>query len=175
MIAEGWISNEEMELVHYHMRRKGSILEVGCAVGKLFSYLYSFHPNWKYTVVDPFEEELVYLQKDWNKGYFDEDNLGELVTRKLFEKNCPFAHVNQCYFENFETDEKFDIVSLGLVGSKVDYIECYKKAKKLLNPNGLIIGRNYNHKKYGDVIKEAIDCIGGSIIDTAKGSFVLNV
>jgi len=86
MIAEGWISNKEMELVHYHMRREGSILEVGCAVGKLFSYLYSFHPNWKYTVVDPFEEELVYLQKDWNKGYFEKDNLGELVTRKLFEK-----------------------------------------------------------------------------------------
>ena len=174
-LAEGWIRKEEIDLVGKYMKGTGSILEVGCAVGKLYTHLYQYNQDWHYAVVDPFEDEQVRLQKDWNIGYFDKDNLGELVTRDEFEKNCPYAQVNQCYFEEYETDTKYDIISMGLVGKNVDWNTSYKKAKSLLNPGGIIIGRNYNHSKYGSAIKQAINAIGGTIVDQAKGSFVLNV
>lgn len=173
--VEGWISDSEIQLVEKYMKQNSSILEIGCAVGKLFSNLYPKFPNCKYTVVEPFEEEKVRLQLDWNKGYFDKDNLGDYVTRSAFQKNCPYANINEMYFENYNSTEKFDIISLGLVGSKVDWLTVYKKTSNLVTNNGFIIGRNYNHPKYGPSIHEAINLINGKIIDSDKGSFVLRI
>jgi len=62
---------------------------------------------------------------------------------------------------------------MGLVSSSVDWKSAYIKAFSLLKPNGIVIGRNYNHKKYGPIIKNVITQY--NLIDQAKGSFVINV
>lgn len=86
MVTEGWISLQEMEFVKKQMTSPvGNILEVGSANGRLFSYLYDSHPKWKYTAVDPWEQENVRLQVDWEKGYFDPGNLKEVITVDMFK------------------------------------------------------------------------------------------
>lgn len=173
MIAEGWISIQEMDLVKKYMTPTTSILEVGAANGRLFSYLYKDFPTADYYALDPWEQEKVRLQVDWDKGYFDKDNLKEVITKEMFVNNCPFSKTYEMYFDDFETDQKYDIVSMGLVSSNVDWKSAYIKAFSLLKPNGIVIGRNYNHKKYGPIIKNVITQY--NLIDQAKGSFVINV
>lgn len=173
MIAEGWISLQEMDLVKKYMKPYSSILEVGAANGRLFTYLYNDFPNADYHAVDPWEQEQVRLQVDWDKGYFDEDNLKEVITKEMFISHCPFAKTYEMYFDDFKTDQKYDIVSMGLVSSSIDWKSAYIKASSLTKPNGLIIGRNYNHKKYGPIIQDTIKEY--NLIDRAKGSFVIHV
>ena len=76
MIIEGWISELEMQwILSYMPEDKGTIVETGSATGRLFAYLYEFKPQWKYVGVDAWDKEIVYLQKDYTKDYFDEDAL----------------------------------------------------------------------------------------------------
>lgn len=172
MIAEGWISVEEMELVAKFMpNQQGDILEVGAANGRLFSFLYPMRPMWSYTAVDPWQVEHVRLQLDWTTGYFDEGNLGNEITSSMFMANCPFANAHECYFEDFKTNSRFDVISLGLVGKNVDWFMVYEKANSMLKDDGVIVGRNYNHLKYGEVIKNVV--LNSRIIDRCKGSFVI--
>lgn len=174
MIAEGWISIEEMELVaKYMVSNDGDILEVGAANGRLFSYLHPRFPGWRYVAVDPWEQEQVRLQLDWDKGYFEPNNLGSLITEEMFAKNCPFAETHKMYFERFETNQKFDVISMGLVGKNVDWYSCYMKAEDLIKDGGYIIGRNMTHDRYGDVIRLAVD--GKQVVDLRKGSFVIKI
>lgn len=171
MIAEGWISVPEMELVKKYMTDNTQILEVGAANGRLFSYLNTSYPNATYHAVDPWEQEKVRLQVDWDKGYFEEGNLKEIITLEMFKVNCPFATAYEMYFDDFVTDQKYDIVSLGLVSSSVDWKSAYIKAFDLVKNNGYVIGRNLTHSKYGSTIHEVIKDY--KMIDQTKGSFVL--
>jgi len=172
VIAEGWITEIEIELVSKYMNKdSGSILEVGAANGRMFSYLYNLHPNWKYYAVDPWEQEQVRLQIDWNKDYFEKDNLKEIITKEMFVKNCPYAETYEMYFENFYSEQKFDIISLGLISKNIDWTAVYDKAYNMLSTSGVIVGRNFNHKKYGDDIKKAVSSF--KVIDQCKGSFVI--
>lgn len=171
-IVEGWISFEEMNLVSKYMTTDtGSILEVGSANGRLISYLYEKHPDWEYVAVDPWEQEQVRLQVDWDADYFAPGNLKEVITMEMFKKHCPYAHAYNVYFEDFKNDIKFDIISMGLVGKKVNWELVYQKAWAMLKPGGYIIGRNITHKKYGESIRHAIS--SKCIIETCKGSFVI--
>lgn len=172
MIAEGWISEEEMILVSkYMIKDNGSILEVGAANGRLFSFLYPLHPGWQYFAVDPWEREQVRLQVDWNKDYFEPGNLKEIITKDMFIANCPFATAYQTYYENFITEKKFDIISLGLIGKNINWNFIYNIAYNMLTPGGKIIGRNYNHKRYGEIIRSVAHKF--NIIEVYKGSFVI--
>lgn len=172
MIAPGWISEDEMKLhLKYMTNDRGKILEGGCAAGRLFSYLIKQKPNWEYHGVNTWSEEIVYLQKDWNKGYFDKDNLSELITEKMFLEYCNFASTYDCKFEKFETNNKFDLISIGQISKNIDWKLTYNKAFTMINKDGFVIGRNINHKKYGDQIKEAIK--NYNIIDQVKQTFVL--
>jgi|TARA_R110000803_G_scaffold81003_1_gene146882 hypothetical protein len=171
-ISEGWISLQEMEFVKNQITATtGNILEVGAANGRLFTYLHSSCPDWKYIAVDPWEQEDVRLQVDWDKGYFDPNNLKEVITIDMFKSNCPYAETHEMYFDKFESMHKYDIISMGLVSKSIDWNSVYKKAFLMLKPNGVIIGRNLTHKRYGPMIKEAIQ--GYKILDTCKGSFVI--
>jgi|TARA_R110000851_G_scaffold130338_1_gene263915 hypothetical protein len=171
-ISEGWISLQEMEFVKNLMTvEHGNILEVGAANGRLFTYLYSSFPTWKYVAVDPWEQEQVRLQVDWDKGYFEPNNLKEVITIDMFKSNCPYAETHEMYFDNFKSDYKYDIISMGLVSKHMDWKSVYKKAFSMLQPNGVIIGRNLTHKRYGAMIKEAIHEY--NIIDTCSGSFLI--
>lgn len=172
MIAEGWISEDEMTLVSKYMNKDiGSILEVGAANGRLFSFLYPLHPSWKYYAVDPWEQEQVRLQIDWNKDYFEKDNLKEIITKEMFVKNCPYAETYEVYFENFYTEQKFDIISLGLISKNIDWNFIYNIAYNMIAPGGKIIGRNYNHKKYGELIRSVANKF--NVIEKCNGSFVI--
>ena len=157
-MVDGWISLEEMKLVQDCMNIKsaGNLLEIGSANGRLLNYLYKSYPDWIYTAVDPWETEEVRLQLDWNKEYFHPGNLGDIITKEMFIKNCPFAETYQEYFENWKTNKKFDVISMGLVGKKVNWSLTYNKATNMLSPRGILIARNLNHKKYGTEIKNAI-------------------
>lgn len=171
-LVDGWIHPREMEFVYQFMASDlGSILEVGSANGRLFSFLQPLKPNWSYHAVDPWEREGVRLQKDWKKGYFDQDNLGELVTMEMFKVNCPFADAHNAYFSEFETKERFDVISLGLIGNGIDWQETYRKANSLLKTSGVIIGRNHNHYRYGEMIRAAAS--GYVLIDRCDGSFAV--
>lgn len=155
-IADGWISIKEMDFIKSFMRNNtGNILEIGAANGRLFSYLYATYPNWNYTAVDPWSFEKVRLQSDYDKHYND-DVLGKIITEKDFQKNCPFAKSYDMYFENFNTDKKFDIISIGANKRNLSWNQIYKKAFNMLDTNGIIIGRNLNHFREGVRIKKTI-------------------
>jgi hypothetical protein len=172
VIAPGWISVDEMDLhMEYMNTLTGSFLEAGCAAGRLFSYVNQKFPNWKYTGINPWTGEDVYLQKDWDKSYWDEGNLSELITEEMFKKNCPFAISHDTYFEKFLTTEKFDIVSVGQVSKSINWKQTYNYANMLVKDSGFIIGRNYNHKTYGIAIQEAIKDF--KVLKIVKQCFVL--
>lgn len=158
-MIEGWISVDEMDLVAQQMRDKGqtgTILEIGAAAGRLFDHLHGEFPGWRYVAVDPWEMEQVHLQIYWNRDYFEPGNLGEMITKRMFKTNCPYADAHRSYFEDWDTEERFDIISMGLVGPKVRWHDVYQKAAKLLKPDGVIVGRNTNHKKYGEYVEQAV-------------------
>lgn len=158
-MIQGWIPVDEMDLVAQQMRSKGNagtILEIGAAAGRLFDYLHKEFPRWRYVAVDPWELEQVRLQIDWDRDYFEPGNLGELITRKMFTSNCPFSEAHRSYFEDWNTEEKFDVISMGLVGPRIRWHDVYQKASKMLSPDGIIVARNTGHKKYGEYIEQAV-------------------
>lgn len=158
-MIEGWISVDEMNLVAAQMRSKGptgTILEIGSAAGRLFDHLYQEFPGWKYVAVDPWEIEQVRLQIYWNRDYFEPGNLGELITKRMFTTNCPYAEAHRSYFEDWETDQSFDVISMGLVGPKVRWHDVYQKASKLLKLDGILVARNTRHKRYGEYVEQAV-------------------
>ncbi len=172
-MIEGWITLEEMQLVADRMAEvgdTGTILELGSAAGRLFSFLYSKFPNWHYVAVDPWEQEQVRLQKDWTKDYFAPDNLGDVITKDLFVTNCPFAEAHQSYFENWEDTRQFDVISMGLVGKKIKWHDVYQKAGQKLKQSGVIIARNLKHKRYGEYIEQAVKNLQFKEIASIGGS-----
>lgn len=176
-MIEGWISVDEMELVAEQMRKKGptgSILEIGSAAGRLFDHLHREFPGWRYVAVDPWEMEQVHLQIYWNRDYFEPGNLGEMITKRMFTNNCPFAEAHRSYFEDWTTEETFDIVSMGLVGPKVRWHDVYQKASKMLKPDGIIVGRNTRHKKYGEYVEQAVRNLQYSEINRVGESVALS-
>lgn len=175
-MIEGWISIDEMDLVADQMRSRGptgTLLEVGSAAGRLFSYLHKEFPDWRYVAVDPWEIEQVRLQIYWNRDYFEPGNLGELITKKMFTTNCPFAEAHRAYFEDWNTNERFDVISMGLVGPKIRWHDVYQKASKLLKDDGIMVGRNINHKHYGEYIEQAIRNLQYGEIKRVKESVAL--
>ena len=153
----GWINKEGIDLHLQYMKNEyGKILEGGSAAGKLFYHLHQIKPKWEYYAVNTWTDDEVYLQKNWSANYFDKDNLGEQVTVELFTKHCPFAEYYDIKFEDFESNEKFDIISIGQIGCDVDWVKTFEKAYTYLNVGGVIVGRNYNHYKYGNEIQQAI-------------------
>lgn len=172
-MIEGWITTEEMQLVADRMAvigNTGTILEVGSAAGRLFSFLYPKFPNWRYVAVDPWETEQVRLQKDWSKDYFAQDNLGDLITKDMFATNCPYAEAHQSYFEDWDDNKQFDIISMGLIGKKIKWHDVYQKAAAKLTINGVIIPRNLKHKRYGEFIEQAVKNLQFKEIAAAGGS-----
>lgn len=173
-LVDGWITLPEMKLVLDYMNFKqsdGNILEVGAASGRLFSFLYNYHPKWYYVAVDPWELDGARLQLDWNRGYFEPNNLGEPLTEQLFKNNCPYAITHKCYYEDYNTNEKYNIISLGLAGKQIDWNKVFEKASSMLKNGGFIIGRNFNHPDFGYKIKKAISNF--FFYEYRNGSFVV--
>lgn len=174
-MVDGWISVAEMELVANQMQLRGttgSILEVGAAAGRLFDFLYTRFPTWTYVAVDPWEQEQVRLQIDWTADYFAPGNLSDVITKDMFIKNCPFAIAQEAYFENWNTDQQFDIVSMGLVSKKINWQQVYQHAVTMLKNDGVVIARNLKHKVYGEYINQAINVLNFKSVDSIGGSCV---
>jgi len=159
-IARGWIEIPEMDHVLAWMKKDtGSILETGAANGRLFSYLHHYKPNWKYTAVDTWDET-TYLLRDYHKEYRDPTNRSSTITHDMFKKNCPFAtDIKSCIWD-FETKEKFDVVSIGAVGSSWTYEEwdyVLEKHANMTKPGGITIGRNITSSKhYAQYIQDIV-------------------
>lgn len=152
----GWINKKGIDLHLLYMKNEfGKILEGGSAAGKLFYHLHQIKPKWEYYAVNTWTDDEVYLQKDWSANYFDKDNFRQRVTVDLFIKHCPFAKYYDMKFENFVSNEKFDIISIGQIGRNVDWVKTFEKAYAYLNVGGIIVGRNYNHYRYGNKIRQA--------------------
>lgn len=173
MLVDGWITLDQIKLVEKYMVNisHGNILEVGSAAGRLYSYLYEKFTDWNYVSVDPWEKEGVKLQLDWNKGYFEPNNLGELITEQMFKNNCPFATTHKLYYSEYQTNEKFNIISLGLIGSKIDWPSTIEKSFNLLIEGGVIVGRNLSHPKYGEAIKRSIE--NYRMLEVCNGCYVI--
>jgi len=173
-MVDGWISVAEMELVARQMESKGkvgSILEVGAAAGRLFDFLHKRFPLWTYVAVDPWEQEKVRLQIDWAADYFAPNNLSDVITKDMFTKNCPFAIAQEAYFENWNTDQKFDVISMGLVSKKINWVTVYQHAATMLKNDGVIIARNLKHKIYGEYINQAVNALNFKSIESVNGSY----
>ena len=46
---------------------------------------------------------------------------------------------------------------MGLMGHEVDYFVSYEKAGNMLADNGVIIGRDLNHRIHGSTIRQATE------------------
>lgn len=175
MIVEGWISELEMQwILSYMPEDKGTIVETGSATGRLFAYLYEFKPQWKYVGVDAWDKEIVYLQKDYTKNYFDKDALDykKRITQDMFVKNCPFAESHNCYFEDWEpTVQNVDVFSMGAINSRIVWKDVYEKARQITKPGGLIFGRNIWNERHREAILETIKDM--QVIDTMGGGFLI--
>ena len=155
-LTPGWIHEPGIDLhMQYMESETGSILEAGSAAGRLFNYLHRQKPKWKYIGVDDWKNEIVYLQNDLDKGYF-EDELGARVTEEMFNYYCPFAQAYNMRFEDYNTDELYDIVSLGQTAKNIDWNETFTKAFNLCKEGGYVIGRNIKHSYYGPLIQDAV-------------------
>lgn len=171
-MISGWISEEEIKFILEYMNtigETGNILEVGSSFGRVFDYVIKYKPKWKYVAVDPWEYDGTRLQLDWNKPYHSPNNTGEIITKQMFETNCPFATTHQMYFEDFTTECKFDIISIGCMGNKINWDKIYSNAVSMLSSNGIIIGRDYYHYKRGTQIQDAVNKY--KIINRVQGSF----
>lgn len=160
VIARGWITSNEMDHVLAWMTKEtGSIFESGSANGRLFSYLHHFKPHWKYTALDNWDGK-THLLHDYEKEYGDTDNISTYITHDMFKKNCPFATDIKQDFWEFDTDEKFDVVSIGAVGSSWSYEEweyILEKSLDMTKPGGITIGRNYSSgKPYAQNIRDIV-------------------
>lgn len=183
-LLDGWVSREECELVSRWMKTEtGNILETGSAVGRMFDYLYLKHRKWNYVSVDCLSQREVYIQLDYNKRYWDEGNRGARVTNKMLQNNIPFAKCYDMTFEEFETDMKFDVISMGMNNPSVKWPLVYKKAFKMLKPGGVIIGRNIYDKTGAINSPNKLKGVRMSIVDTIRkyivwesinGSFVID-
>lgn len=160
IIARGWIDFQEMDHVLAWMNKDtGSIFESGAANGRLFSYIHHFKPHWKYTALDVWDEK-THLLCDYAKEYSDPSNRSTYITRDMFKRNCPFAtDIKSCIWE-YETEEKFDVVSIGVVGSSWTYEEwdyVLEKHANMTKPGGITIGRNITSSKmYAQHIRDIV-------------------
>lgn len=173
MIA-GWVPEIEIKLILKYMNQAGklgNILEVGSSFGRVFNYLHYYKPDWNYVAVDPWEWDGTRLQLDWSKPYHTPGNTSDVITKDMFTTNCPFALANQSYFEDYKSNEKFDIISIGCMGKKINWEIVYAKAYTMLADNGVIIGRDLYHSNRGTEIQESVKQY--TIIDKQDNSFVI--
>ena len=160
VIARGWITFKEMDHVLGWMSKEtGSIFESGAANGRLFSFLHHYKPKWKYTALDIWDGK-THLLHDYEKEYSDENNISTYITEDMFKKNCPYATAIKQEFWKFDTDEKFDVVSIGAVGSGWSYEDweyILEKSLDMTKPGGITIGRNYSSSKpYAQFIRDIV-------------------
>ena len=147
-LAPGWIRQSELEFhKKFISNDRGKILEGGAFGGRLFDYLYPFFPNWEYVAVNAWSDEHTYIPSDDNKDYWDDSNIQSAKKRNLmtlhkFKKRCPYAIAIDGYFENFNTNSKFDVVSIGQISKKINWEKQYKHASRLVADNGVIIVRH---------------------------------
>lgn len=175
-LLHGWIRRDECELVSKWMKPEvGNILETGSAFGRLFDFLYWKHPNWNYVSVDPLSKREVYIQLDHSKRYFDNGNRGARATHEDLKKAIPFATCYDMPFEDFETDMKFDVISMGMNNPEVRWKDVYKKAFSMLKDDGYIVGRNIVQKpdfRGAQCPRKAMRKY--EVLDVAFGSFVIS-
>ena len=175
-LLDGWISREECELVsRWMLPETGNILETGSAFGRLFDYLYWKHPNWNYVSVDPLSEREVYKQLDKSIRYFDNGNRGYRATHEGLKQNIPFATCYDMPFEDFETDMKFDVISMGMNNPEIRWKDVYKKAFSMLKDDGYIVGRNnvqLPDPRGKDTPRKAMRKY--EVLDVEFGSFVIS-
>ena len=169
----GWIKEESCEFHRKHMKnRTGKILEGGAFGGKLFSYLHPFYPEWEYYAVNAWTKHRTYIPENESKLYFEDSNYLDrkskpenLMTLEKFKKYCPYATATDGEFEEYETEHKFDLISIGQIHNKINWTEQYLCAKKLLKTDGIIIGRNHGAPWHSKRIKKAVESSKLEIID----------
>ena len=168
----GYITAEEMLFVKNTVKEmplNTSFLEIGSFSGKLLCYLYMYHPNWRYVAVDPLDLDQAVVS--WHV----EDKNIHPITEEEFRENCPFVEFYKQKFEYFESTEKFDIISIGISGSKINWKGIYKRANSYLKPGGIIIGRNYYHYIMGTKIQNALDELEWKPVIHFTGMFIIKI
>lgn len=158
-LSKAYITDKEIDFIRSFMwENTGTILEVGAYVGKTFYNLYKHRPNWEYVAVDAWESR-PFPMTDPNIPY-DHTAKEPLVHSKYFKENCPFAYMHVSDYENILfTNDTFDVIILSAASQIIDFRDHYYKAIKEVKPDGIIIGRYMNHKKYGDAVKDCVNRI----------------
>ncbi len=154
LTVPGWITEKEittidnlMESISVELHEK-SILDVGAFAGKLFYCLHDKYDDWKYVAVDPWERDNVHFVKDWNEDYYKPGNKLDRTIHELdFANYCPFAERHKNYFEEFNTNEKFDIIVLSLISPFVNWYVVLNKSYNYLKDDGFLVVRNMNITK----------------------------
>lgn len=184
LLPPGWIQPNSLVLHREAMREfpAGSvILENGSNCGRLFAYLHNYYPDWEYHGNDIFwAEEWATRSKFANTEImppvFASDNGLTIQNDKVkqnFNNNCPYAYMHSSSFVDIK-DKTFDIISMGLASSSVNWLENYEHACTLLKPGGFIIARNLIHPDYKEEIYQAIKkCNLKSIRSESSGCAIL--
>jgi SAM-dependent methyltransferase len=118
-IFDTYFRNKNMPNPYFWKHKKINILDVGCGDGNLCFY---------------------FETKGYKVKAFD---ISEEAIKKLKERKSEIDF-SVCDLNDFETEEKFDLIFLGGVFMYLDMIQVktnFKKLKKMLNPNGIIVCR----------------------------------
>ncbi len=169
----GWLTKEDCEFHRKHMKKStGKILEGGAFGGKLFSYLQPFFPEWEYHAVNAWTEHRTYipfndkLSYEVDPNYLNRKSKPEnLMTMEKFKKHCPYATATDGLFEKYQTEHKFDLISIGQVHDKINWTQQYSHAASLLKPDGIIIARHREQPWHSKGIRKATKRNKFEIID----------
>lgn len=171
-LPHGYITPDEMLFIKNQVKKQNapttSFLEVGSFSGKLLCYLHMHYSNWRYVAVDHLDPKQAVI------SWHTKDKNIHPITEEEFRENCPFVEFYKQKFEYFESTEKFDIVSIGISGSHVNWAGIYKKANSYLKSDGILIGRNYYHYNMGAKIQNALDELGWEPEIHVTGIFIIN-
>tara|TARA_B100001245_G_C22874663_1_gene420628 strand:+ start:250 stop:918 length:669 start_codon:yes stop_codon:yes gene_type:complete len=132
------------------------------------------HCNTNYRLVSVVSFYNLKQAKEINE-YIVKNKLGTSITEEFFKSNCPFANSYKMKFENYKSTEKFDVISFGAIGSRLDCTLLFKKAKLYLKPDGVFIGRFFNSANYGLKIRTALETLNWKpeVIDEETGAFIV--
>jgi hypothetical protein len=157
-LDRAYIQDDEIAFISQFMGDSGTVLEVGAYVGKTFSLLHDWHPEWEYVAVDKWEID-PFPMTDPNIPY-DINSNDPLVHSDIFRENCPWAELHVAEYENILfTKNSFDVIILSAAGSVLDFGAHYLKALDEVKDDGIIIGRYLDHSKYGDSVAKAVNAI----------------
>jgi predicted O-methyltransferase YrrM len=153
LVIDGWMSGPELTCLAELAQKSHKILEVGCYKGRTSRVLLD-NTGGSVTCVDCWDGNF-----QVNNGNLHQ-NGGDMEYTRFCGNIWEFiksgkARVHRCKFEDFESQERYDLIFLDALHDYESVKKDIEKAMQLIAPGGIIAGHDYR-PSWAGVIK-AVD------------------